>query len=309
MTLLLFTALGCTPQPEPSEAPATPVVMTLSVPVDYAVRRLVPSGVTVELVPPPDADPGHWRPSADAVASLQEADLIVANGAGYEAWTSTANLPAARLLDSSAGIELLAREAKTHQHGREGAHSHGEVDAHTWMNPTSYATQVQNISNGLGGLAGVDAAAVSAAADRLVGELKALDEAQAARLDALEGVELATSHAAFGYLGRRHGLVLTDFDLDPEAGPTEEQRAALAAWAQDRAPAVLWWEAAPSTAAAAAVPEGVTQIVVDPLEQGTAGAYDYLAQSRANDTAYAETVALFAPSEAPAEPAGTPEER
>ena len=300
MTLLLFTALACTSTPPP-EPPSPPVVMTLSVPVDYAVRRLVPSGVNVELVPPPDADPGHWRPSADAIAAMQEADLIVANGAGYEAWTGTANLPAARLLDSSAGVELLAQVAKSHQHGREGEHSHGEVDAHTWMNPTTYASQVRNIASGLGGLSGVDAAAVSAAADVLVGELTALDTAQAERLATLEGLELATSHPAFGYLGRRHGLKLADFDLDPEAGPSEEQQAALAAWALDKSPAVLWWEAAPAADAAAAVPEGIVQIVVDPLEQGASGAYDYLAQSRANDAAYAETVALFSPPSEPEE--------
>lgn len=286
--LLLMQACGGgaespAPEPEPAagvpaaprserevEAPAGPLprIATLSEVAHWAVGAVVSEeAVRVELLPPLGADPGEWQPSGAEVAALAEAELIVANGAGYEAWTATAALPAQRLVVLTEGQELIERAGAVHSHGREGAHSHGTVDAHTWMDLEALAASLEGLEAAIGArLPGVvdpeGRAAVQA-------RLRAVDADWHRALAPLRGSHtVATSHPAFAYLGRRHGLRLLELDLDPEAPPSPDQVAAVRAWA-DAAPVdVLWWEARPSGEAFLPLGGGVHHVVVDPLEHG-----------------------------------------
>jgi hypothetical protein len=105
-------------------------IKTTSYPADLLARRLAPSGAMVSLILPAGEDPPHWQPPGALVSSLAEADLIVANGAGFEAWMATAALPESKLVRAADGVPTIAGAATTHSHGPAGAHSHGAVDQH-----------------------------------------------------------------------------------------------------------------------------------------------------------------------------------
>lgn len=159
---LLSLALSCTPAVDPAfdragdsvegAAERRPVVRSLSWPVSWLVERLAGDGIDHACVLPAGEDAFTWRPSGELVAQLASADLVVANGAGYEPWTETASLPMSRFVDSSRGLDLIERAAQTHRHGVQSEHTHGRLDPHTFLDPALFAEQARRVAAGLRGV-------------------------------------------------------------------------------------------------------------------------------------------------------------
>lgn len=291
MLALLLTVLACTTEPEQGadkssadavQAPAEKAkVITSSYPAAWLVDRLAQGSVDHENILPAGEDPPFWSPSGEVVAKAQQADLVVLNGAGFEAWVKTASLREGRVVDSAQGVETISVQSKTHSHGKDGEHSHAGLDPHTWSDPVGFSQQAQAVHAALSKLPGADQGALDAALGTLQADLKSLDQELKAATEPLQGKPMAASHPAFNYLARRYGLEITSFDFDPEQPPTDLHD--FEHWAEGKAPVVLVWESAPTDAVKAAFPADVQHFVMDPLEQpGDSGAYDYLAQARAN---------------------------
>lgn len=279
--LLTLACAGDPPAPEPTP-PAPPRVVGLSFPACWLTERLVAdTPIQADCFAPAGEDPPDWQPSGEAVAGLLEAELLVANGMGYEAWLATAALPGSRVVDSAQQVAPLQLSGRSHSHGGE-AHTHAGLDPHTWMDPQSFLRQALEVSAALRERWPEHAERVRTNQATLEAELIAVDTELEAATAPLRGLALAASHPAFNYLARRYGLAITSFDLAPEA-VDEAGAEAVGAWAEGAEPALLLWESQPSDAARAALPEGVTQLVLDPLEQPPAdGGYDWTAQARVN---------------------------
>lgn len=271
---MLTLLLACS-QPEAPAPAADPVVVATSFPAWYLADQLL--DVPVRCVLPPGADPQTWQPDGDLIAAVASADLIIASGAGFEAWMKTAALPERRIIDLSEPIDLITLEGATHSHGIGGEHSHAGTDPHTWLDPQSFRVQAEHLRAVLSeqGLTPADTGALSEA---LVG-LHADYGAVFPKLP-----PLYANHPAYNYLARRHGRTIPSIDVDPEVVPE-----AVPALPEG---AVVLWESAPSEAVAAAIP--ARHVVIDPLEQPADGTYDYLAQSRANITALTALLADIA---------------
>lgn len=309
--LLLLAALltgGCTGAG--ASAPAAPVaaddkpdVRALSFPAGWLVARIGGEAVRLTQVSPAGEDPPSWQPPADVVAGLAAADLIVANGAGYEAWLATVSLPESKLLQSAAGVDPIRLPGLTHSHGDDGSHSHAGIDPHTWMDPVALGQQAVAVHARLIALDPAHQGAYDAGLAGLRADLDQIDKELAAALAPAKGRRLAASHPAFNHLARRYGLDLTSFAFDPTEAPDAAAAAPLLAWLPTAgADPILLWEVAPSAAVVAALPAGLRHVLVDPVEQpGSDGVYDYLAKSRTNVAVFA---GLFAPADAsPGEPA------
>jgi len=303
---VLALALGCgEPPPPPPAAPApkrevvAPLsVKTTSYPADWLARRLAPSGAMVSLILPAGEDPPHWQPPGALVSSLAEADLIVANGAGFEAWMATAALPESKLVRAADGVPTIAAAATTHSHGPAGAHSHGAVDPHTWGDPQTYALQAEAVAAALIRARPAAETEVKQRLKALKVGLTELDGALAAAWAPLAGVKLAANHPSFAYAARRYGLQLHDLTLDPEAPPPAAAVAAAQAWVDGGGQALLW-EAQPRPEVIAALPAGIHHVVLDPLEQPRTEVYDYLGQSRRNIAALDALVVTLKGAPAP----------
>lgn len=283
--LLMLTWLACDAAPPAVEAPAAPAgppkIVALSFPAQWLTQRLVGERVVVERLLPAGEDPPTYQPPPERIAALQAADLIVGNGAGYEAWLSTASLPEGRLVLTAEGLDLITLPETRHRHGAAGEHSHGGLDPHTWTDPLLLIQQADALTAALtrtrpdGGFEG--------RAATLKGELEALHAELQAGLAPLAGRRMAANHPAYNYLARRYALDIVSFDLDPETPPSAESLAAFAAWAEGQATPVLWWETAPSEAVRAALPPTVRHVVIDPLEQPPEGGeYDLLRAAQRN---------------------------
>ncbi len=276
-------------------------VRTLSFPAHWLVTQVGGDLVSAQCILPVGEDAADWQPDTVLIASLPDADLIVANGAGFESWVDRATLPEDKLVNTSKGLDLLHEEVVTHSHGADGGHSHGGVDPHTWSSPSLYAKQARNVQAALSDALPDQEEAFQANTDTLVERLAELSGAYADVVAHAADRHVAANHPAYDYLARELRLDIHSFGFDPVAVPDEAQLAAFSAWSGDTPAAILLWETEPSGEAVAAFPEGVRHVVLDPLEQpGEDGTYDYLGQAKANVKALE---ALFSPPAAgPASP-------
>ena len=291
-TLVLPLALlfACGTEPEPQPEPTGPLdVRSLSFPAHWLVQQVGGEHVQLRSILPVGEDAPHWRPGAELIAGLADADLLVANGAGFEAWTATATLPGDKLIRTAAGVELIKMGSTTHSHGADGSHSHGVTDPHTWGAPSVYAQQARALAAALGQADPEHAAAYIQAADALTVELQGLTTGYTDALGRAGDTKLASNQPAYNYLAREAGIEIHAFDFDPAKAPGEEAVSAFSTWAGDAEGPVLLWEAVPTSEVKAAFPDGVRHVWLDPLEQPAAGGdYDYLAQARANVRVFAE---------------------
>jgi ABC-type Zn uptake system ZnuABC Zn-binding protein ZnuA len=115
------------------------VVATTSIIADVA-RNVGGDRVIVESLVPPDADVHAFTPTPADVARVADADVVLVNGAGLEAFLGdlVTNAAIEAPIVVSTGIEILAFGG--HEHGHEGeeeahGHEHGEeiADLSPWQ--------------------------------------------------------------------------------------------------------------------------------------------------------------------------------
>lgn len=276
LALVAGACSGGEPAPLPTGPdPAAPLeVATLSWPVHRLALALqdeaglaAEGGLRLRCWLPDGADPPTWAPDATAMSGLLEADLILANGSGYEAWLTTASLPAERLVLSSREVPPVHREERRHQHGSGPAHTHGRRDPHTWVAPSMAALQVAAIAASWSEQRPDWAPRLSSAAEAVGARLNARETQLGAAFARLDGRALAANHPSHGHLARVHGLQFQVFDLDPEEPPPRQLAAEVENWvtAAGEGPLMLW-ESTPASPVVAALPNSLQHVVFDTLE-------------------------------------------
>jgi len=186
---------------------AVNVVATTSIAGDIA-RHVAGADADVAVLLPESASPHDYGPSAKDRARLEDADVVVAWGSGFEA-----------------GLPLDELDPEPLELAR------GERDPHVWMDPQRVVSALPRLA---GALADADpanadayrrrAATYAAALDRLDQELeRTLERIPAGRR------KLVTSHDALGHFVRRYDFefVGAPFGLAPEAEPSAETVASL----------------------------------------------------------------------------------
>ena len=278
LSLVACTTASTPPGPPASDGPLS--VVALSHPAGWLAEQIGGTHVEVSVLPPSNADPATWQPTGAQVAGLPEADLIVSNGAGFEAWTKTATLPTGKLVETARNVDTIEVEGPTHSHGKQGEHSHEGIDPHTWADPAVYATQAAAVHAALVKVDPSHDATYDANLTKTQQVLEQVGQALDRSLAGLKGQPMAANHPAYTYLDRRAGLTLPSLHLDPAEVPDVTTITEI----QERFPEglLLWWEAEPTEAVRAAFPDTVTHVVVDPLERPAGETYDYAAQARAN---------------------------
>ena len=220
-------------------------VVTTLYPLGYFAGRIGGDAVEVVNLVAPGTGAHDFDPTPGDIRKLAEADVLVYNGHGFEAWVERAldALGAADLAVVEAGRELSTTEA-----GRNGfvdandpgpdaelvsaaagdEHDNG-TDPHIWLDPSKAAEQVELIRDGLGSADPRLADRFAKNASRLIEELHELDGRFEHGLAACEREFFVTSHDAFGYLARRYGLEQVSVaGLSPEAEATPRELARLA---------------------------------------------------------------------------------
>ncbi len=198
------------------------VIYTTFHPTTYFTRAIGGERCEVVCPLPADEDPADWMPTASQVASYQDADLIVANGANFEKWLAKVSLPESKLVDTAKPfaekfIEL--EQALTHSHGPGSEHTHAGIDGHTWLDPTLAKVQAVTIRDALIEADPDGADVYQAGFKALEAELDRLDERLRQLAPRMKGVKLLASHPAYNYLAREYGWDVKNFHLDPGTMP------------------------------------------------------------------------------------------
>jgi zinc transport system substrate-binding protein len=135
-----------------NSAASAQILVTHPVLLEAANAITATTGITVAAALPNLPESRDWRPRSQYVRAMQQASLVVLNGASWEPWTSRVSLPNSRLVITTQAFteELITvPDAVTHQHGPQGRHSHAGVIPATWLSPTLLEAQTDALQNAL----------------------------------------------------------------------------------------------------------------------------------------------------------------
>lgn len=238
--------IGCSASPSstPDTTPRAPrpsIVVTYSV-LGAVVSELVGDAADVSIVIPDGVDPHDFEPSAKDVELINDADLLVANGLGFEEGLVDA-LDAAndrgvdRFLvgDFVTTIDGDGHDDHSSDDHSSDDHSHGDdahdedtsdahaTDPHIWLSPFALSEMIDDLGTAINSSTGLD---VTDAAEELAATLLSLDARVADLITALGSCTIVTGHDELGYFADRYGCevvgaVIPSFSTTAEASAGE----------------------------------------------------------------------------------------
>ena len=308
---------------ESASEPPVSIVATTTIWADIASRSLC--GLEVASVIPAGADPHTFETSLADRATLEQADLVVANGLALEeglvdllATVADGGTPVIEMTEAVAIRDLgddhdedadhsddddhaHDEDHTDEDHGDEHAededhdHDHSGGDPHIWLDPINVASTVTLITE-----TAIDAGfdtSVRACAQDFIDELEALDTEIADGLSAVPSDRrfLVTNHDALGYFAERYGFevvgtVIPSLSTLAETNPADLADLAAIIEALD-IPTVFSEEQA-STRDADALADAIPGLTVIALDTGSLrdADDDYLSMMRRNAAAIAEAL-------------------
>jgi len=260
-----------------------PTVVTVNYALSYFAERLGGGDIDVVFPVPEGVDPSFWRPGIADISTIQNADLIVLNGAGFATWTTKVSLPRSRIVDASRGFEdrFISTETVTHSHGPDGEHSHTGTASFTWLDQNQAILQARAIADALLQRDLIGADEIEPRLSALIEDLSALDDAGQNLRPLAEGKTVIATHPRYQYLARAYGLDIRSLEWEAGAAPDAEQLAALEGLMDETEARVLLWEAQPTEDAKAVIRGlGLADVVFPTLATTPAGS-DYVERFRA----------------------------
>jgi zinc/manganese transport system substrate-binding protein len=177
------------------------VIATTSILGDV-VSRLGGDGIELEVMIPRGIDPHDFSPSAQQVAAISSADLVVANGLELEEGLEDVLAQA-----ESEGITVIevGPEVDPLPSGEADGDGHGAFDPHFWQDPIRMKKAVDVIGLWLVTVGVAKAQELTAAYQA---EIDATQAEIVATLDPIPSNRrlLVTNHNAFGYFADRYGF-------------------------------------------------------------------------------------------------------
>ncbi|NDL66448.1 metal ABC transporter substrate-binding protein [Anaerotalea alkaliphila] len=207
-------------------------VVTTFYPLQIMAMNIVQGveGVSVVNMTPQTAGCLHdYAPTTEDMKKLEQADVLLVNGAGLESFMEKAlgQAPGVRVLVAANGIDLIMEDPH-HDHGEEEEdgedhEDHLEPNPHVWVSVSLAMRQVENIRDGLMLLDPDNAQRYGENAAAYLAKLEALRETMHARLKDLPNRKIVTFHEAFPYFAQEFGLEIVGV-IQREAGSEPSAR-------------------------------------------------------------------------------------
>jgi zinc transport system substrate-binding protein len=207
-----------------TSAPAAdkPKVVAAFYPLQYAAQSVGGDLVNVANLTQPGVEPHDLELSAQQVAEIAEADLVLYIKGFQPAVDEAIEQQAAgRAIDVSAGLALLAAHEDEAGHADEDGHEHGMQDPHVWLNPINMALIGTAIKDRLSDIDSANAAAYMSNSEALRTSMATLDQKFSSGLGSCTITTMVVSHEAFAYLAEAYGFTQVGISgLSPEAEPS-----------------------------------------------------------------------------------------
>lgn len=219
------------------------VVATFSILADLA-REVGGERVRVDVLVGPNGDAHVFQPTPADAKRLAQAQVVVANGLGFEGWMARLVKAAGyrgEVVVASRGVTPLPLSRGAEKPGHH--HHQDDVDPHAWQDAASVRHYVENIAAAFIGADASGAAYYRARRDDYLGRLGVLDDELRSALGAIPAArrKVVTSHDAFGYFARAYGLQFlapVGVNTDAEASAADVARL-IRQIRQERIPAVF----------------------------------------------------------------------
>jgi zinc transport system substrate-binding protein len=260
-------------------------------PFQFVAERVAGAHAQVTSLVAPGAEPHDLELTPRQVASVVTADLVIYERS-FQPAVDDAVVQAERdpqhVLDTTTVVPLV-------DHGQlpdPSPRSRG-LDPHVWLDPTRLATIGQAVADRLAGVDPAHAADYRTAASQLQNQLRRLDGDFHTGLAACQRTAFITTHAAFGYLAERYGLIQIGVTgLSPDTEPSPARIAEVQREARTRGITTIFYETliSPAVAESLANDLRLRVDVLDPVEGITPASRgaDYLSVMSANLTALRE---------------------
>jgi zinc/manganese transport system substrate-binding protein len=189
------------------------IVVTTNILGDV-VGEVVGDLADVEVIMPLGADPHDFAPSAKQAEAMENADLLVVNGAGFEEGMDgvidsvvdggTMIYAFADSIDLLEGDEATRTDEETHG----DKNGHGGFDPHLWTDPARMVDGVRGLGAALAPVEGIDRQSLDTQLNNYIDRLEALDTEIETALGAVQADDrvLVTNHEVFGYFADRYGF-------------------------------------------------------------------------------------------------------
>lgn len=271
------------------------VVATFSLLADLTQRVAGDHAIVTALVGP-DGDAHVFEPGPRESATLAAADLLVANGLGFEPWLERLSQAAGfkgTLVVATEGVTPLPADHEAPEGAAAEAgddHDHGAFDPHAFQDLANGQVYVANIAKGLSAVDPAHAADFQANAQRLAADMAALDASLKADFAAVpaDHRRVLTSHDAFQYFSRAYGIVFVAIrGVSTEAEPSAQDLAQIIKQARGGKIRAIFLEnmADPRLAETVAGESGIRiggRLYADALSPENGPAPDYLSLFRYN---------------------------
>jgi zinc/manganese transport system substrate-binding protein len=212
-------------QPAAHQPNGLPYVMATESFLGDIAQNVAGNRIKVDTLLPVTVDPHEYQPKPQDVARLAQAQVLIVNGLGYEAWLQ-------KTLDSLGGQRQVIVTTTGLVPSPDPSGQHPEGDPHMWMNPLFAINYVQQIQAGLTLADPAGKAVYSKNAAAYIVKLQALDQWVKEQVSQLpvEKRLLVTNHDALGYFAKAYdfkiiGAIIPSVTTD--ASPSAKQLAGL----------------------------------------------------------------------------------
>lgn len=229
-SLLLSACQGGTSPTAAADPTSQPPLRVLAVETFLAdiAQNVAGDRLQVEALIPLGLDPHAFEPTPQDVARIAASQVLILNGAGFEAWASETLQNAGgerRVIEASAG--LASRTP-----GQNEVVDEPEGDPHFWLDPLNVVQYVENIRQGLVAVDPAGEEIYTQNATAYIAQLNELNtwiEQQVGTIPP-ERRQIVTNHESFGYFADRYGFQIIGTiipSVSSESAPSAQELARL----------------------------------------------------------------------------------
>ena len=286
LTLLILLSCSGPQSPDKQETKETSFQIYVSnYPLYFFVESLAGELVEIQFPAKESGDPAFWDPDPEAISKMQQADLILLNGASYEKWLENISLPVSKQINTAQSYKdrlIKIREKVAHTHGPQGEHEHSGTAFTTWLDLSLAIQQAANVKEALINALPDQKDAIEKNFENLKTAISALDSDLVSVTEELTEIKVLFSHPVYQYFENRYNIEGISLHWEPDTEPDESMWKELEDILKKESIKYMIWEDQPLPGVEKQLNElGVSCIVFNPCgnvpEEG-----DFLSAMRRN---------------------------
>lgn len=223
--MLMVSLLLSACQPAPHKTNQMPTVMATESFLGDIAQNVAGSRIKIYTLLPVTVDPHEYQPKPQDVTKLANAQVLIINGLGYEAWLQ-------KTLDNLGGQRQLIVVTTGMVPDSDHTGQQPQGDPHMWMNPLNTINYVNQIRDGLIQADPAGKAVYAQDASAYIVKLRVLDQWVKDQVSqvSVEKRLLVTNHDALGYFAKAYGFKIIGAiipSVTTDASPSAQQLAGL----------------------------------------------------------------------------------